>query len=159
MFKPNFLEILINEELKLSGKLEVTRPKQVQVFQADGDCYVEVGTRLEAAFVSNEVPCITRDGIVYFLFHTSSAMLWIKALVSVYKSVKASTRERPVAVEEWHALQIQLEQLHRMVYVLGEYYDAILSLPGLVNFFRNNLQVEYAVNDLCKHLFKRMILD
>lgn len=146
-------------ELRQSGDLVVTPSKQVGVCEAGGHRYIKVGATLKAVFLSNGVPCEIRDGICYFLFHISSAMLWIKTLVSVYNSVKASTQKRPTKKLEWHALNTQLMQLHRMVYVLGDYYDAILGLPDLVDFLRNNLKKQCVVNDSCKHLFKRIISD
>lgn len=151
--------MLIREDLKLSGNLEVTPPKQVRVCYAHDSVHVEVGASLDAAFMSSKVPCETRDGTLYFLFHISSAMRWIKALVSVYNSVKASTEKRPTDYMEWYALTTQLEQLHHMVYDLGCYYDAILNLTDLVNFLRNNLEELYTLNDTSKHVFERMILD
>lgn len=159
LFKSKFLERLLKEELKQSGELVVAPPKGVQVCQAGGRWYIAVGAALETVFTSNGVPCETRDGVSYFLFHISSAMLWMKTLVVVYNSIKVSTQKCPKKKVDWHALYIQLEQLRRMVYILGHYYDAILSLPDLVNFLQDNLQKKYAINDLGKHLFKKIILD
>lgn len=39
-----------------------------------------------------------------------------------------------------------------MVYLLGSYYDAILRLQGMVNFLQENLQGNYAPNDLADTL-------
>lgn len=38
----------------------------------------------------------------YFLFHISSAILWIKAFVSIYNPVKASTQKHPTNNIKWH---------------------------------------------------------
>jgi hypothetical protein len=104
LFTSKFLERLVKQELNLSGELVVTPPKQVRVRQAGGHCYIEVGTRLQVVFVFNEVPCETRDGIFYFIFHISSGMLWIRTLVSVYNSVKVSMQRHPTNEMEWYAL-------------------------------------------------------
>ncbi|EDR08230.1 uncharacterized protein LACBIDRAFT_327289 [Laccaria bicolor S238N-H82] len=68
-----------------------------------------------------------------------------------YRSVKASTQKCPSNDSEWHDLYTQLAQLHRIVYVLGSYYDAILTLPGLVKFLKDNVNVGYAINDIRNH--------
>lgn len=158
LFTPGVLQKLEKENLKLARKLEVPLPKQVEVCQVGQDAYVKVSNWLQAIFTSHGVPCETRDGTSYYLFHTSSAILWIRALVSVYDSVKASTQKHPTNHMEWHTLYTHLKCLHYMVYFLGDYYNAILCLPGLDNFLENNLEKQYVANDSCKYLCRRMIL-
>ena len=159
LFKSKFLERLLKEKLNQSSELVVTPTKQVPVYLADKHQYIEVGAKLEELFVSSGVPFKIHDGVHYFLFHISSAMKWMKTLVSVHTSIKASTQKRPTKNAEWHSLYTQLEQLHRMVYFLERYYNAILSLTDVVDFLQENLQKRYVVNDLRKHLLRKILSD
>lgn len=104
-----------------------------------------------------KVLCKTCNGMFYFLFHTSSAILWIKGLVSIYNPVKASTQKHPTNNIKWHVCYPILRQLYHMGYFLGDYYDVILSLPELVDFFQDNSQKNSSVDDLCKHHANRIM--